>query len=280
MGETASGKTGFGIELAKYFDGEIISADSRQIYKGLDLASGKATLEEQSIVPHHLLDVLPMNVRYSSAQFKKDCEQKIEEIFARGKLPIIVGGTGYYIRSVTEGYGFDEARRFDIDASLPPSHQDGEYCIHAISSQKRSTCLNANLATPHQHQKETHKNEPKYEALNIVVSYPKDILNERILIRLDERIKDGMIKEIKDLIANGADEEFLISLGLECRYTTKHLKGEYSFDEFREVLFTRIKQFAKRQRTWLRKEKNTLNLDMTNKDSFNQAIKAIEEFLK
>ena len=285
IGPTATGKTALGILLANRFNGEIISADSRQVYIGFDLGSGKASPEEQSAAPHHLLDILPANTRYSAAEFQKDCYQKIEDILSRGKLPIIVGGTGFYVRSVTEGYGFSEMNKNKSEykqlellsieeltqklASLggtisPTDALNKRRLIHAIQKS----------GTP------TAANNPKYDFLQLYLDFPKEALYKRILKRLDDRIEQGMIDEVKNLLAAGATPQFMHDLGLEYRFTTEYLQGRFnSFEDYREKLFTATKQFAKRQRTWFNKDKNTVKLDMSDPDSIPLSIMNTEVFL-
>jgi tRNA dimethylallyltransferase len=285
IGTTASGKSSLGIALAQKFNGEIISADSRQVYKGFNLGSGKVTIEEQAMAPHHLIDILEPNVRYSAKQFQDHCYQKIEEIFARGKLPFIVGGTGFYTRSIAEGYGFaiippmledkchcEQAKRASqsLNGAFPPEPplvEELQALLKSLGGEiNPSDVLNKRrlirAITIAQAGIKKAPNNPKYNVLQLCLDYPKEVLNNRILERLDIRIKEGMVEEIEGLIKAGATPDFMISLGLE------------------ELLFIATKQFAKRQRTWFNKDKNTIKIDMSKPNANDIALKSVSEFLK
>lgn len=287
VGTTASGKSSLGIDLARIFNAEIISADSRQIYKGLDLGTGKVTPEEIVGVPHHMLDIIDPNTPYSLAEYQKAAYKIIDDIVARGKMPILVGGTGLYTRAIIEGYDLDSAEpdfklREELggksaselveilqslgatDVSEPDNPRRLIRQIEKIKSGKQTKPIN----------------NPKYNVLQIGITFDRDILYKRIEERLDLRIKDGMIEEIKNLLDNGATPEFMEGLGLEYRYTTRYILGKYnSFEEYRSELLKEIRHFAKRQMTWFRKEKNIIWLNEKG-DYLNEAKKLIEDFIK
>jgi len=230
VGLTASGKSSLGIKIAQEFNGEIISADSRQVYRGLDLGTGKVTMEEQKLAIHHLIDVVEPGGHFDVFEFQQRAYQIIDEILARGKLPIIVGGTGLYSRSVVEGYKFKE-----------------ESC-------------------------------PKFDVLQIALMPSKEIIRPLVETRLDVRIEQGMIDETRRLIDDGISVEWLKSLGLEYFWNIEFIQGKITLDEYRENLATKIMQFAKRQRTWFKREKNTHFL--TEPESFyEETIKLIKRFL-
>lgn len=286
VGATACSKSGLGIYLAQKFNGEIVSCDSRQVYKGLDLGTGKVTLNEQKLVVHHLLDVKNPNEKYSLAEYQKSAYKSINDILARKKTPFLVGGTGLYSRAVVEGYNF-----FDEDENAETDDLRKE--INALSREElESELKTAGIIvqeglSPRHLQRRVEKlrkgikdgeNSPIYDCLQLVCVYPRDELYKRIEIRLDERIKQGMVEEVADLRKNGATDEFLDGLGLEYRYTLRYLRGEYDFSEYREELLKQIRHFAKRQITWFKKEKNAVWLDMTG-DFENQAFVLCSEFL-
>ena len=286
IGTTASGKSDLAIELAKYFDAEIVSADSRQIYRGLDLGTGKVTAEEQAEVKHHLIDILDPNSPYSVAEFQEDAYKAIDAIIAKGKLPILCGGTGLYSRAVVEGYDFNSAPPSDeIRKDLADKSREellvmlSEKGINDVDPQKSCRHLIRMLEKLSAGQSHVPENKPRYDVLQLGLTYDRPILLERIKKRLEIRIDMGMIKEVEDLLKNGATPEFLEGLGLEYRYTYRYVSGQYeSYGEYFDQLNTEINKFSKRQMTWFRKEKNVLWLDV-NSNFLNDAIIAVNEFL-
>lgn len=286
IGTTASGKSSLGIELADYYGGEIVSADSRQIYRKMDLGTGKITPEEAARVKHHLIDILDAPEPFSMADFQGLAYEAIDGIAKRGKLPFLVGGTGLYSRSVVEGYNLsdvapDEALRdelltkkreeliemlFALGEKEIPDEYSPRRLIRMI--EKRQGGDSASV-----------ENSPRYEVLQLAMTYPRDVLYQRILERLDARIADGMVEEIRSLYENGVSGEFLERLGLEYRYTYRYIAGLYpSFEDYRAELYKEICHFAKRQMTWFKKEKNVVWLD-TSGDFLAQAKSYIDRFL-
>ena len=281
IGLTSSGKSSLGIELAKRFNGEIVSADSRQVYKGLDWCSGKVTKQEQEIIPHHLIDVVELGQQFTLFDFQKQAYQKIDDILDRGKVPFLVGGTGLYSRSVVEGYNLvenkpDEARRKEIES--------------LSEDELLKICKDKNIELPEEITKrrlvrlievagsDKLPNSPKYEVLQIGVYWERDEIYERIRQRLEARMP-YMIEEIKALVENGADKNFLRSLGLEAKFVLDLLDEKFgSYEEFFEELFKEERHFAKRQQTWYNKEKNVVWLDAKD-DIVLKASKLIEDFL-
>lgn len=287
VGTTASSKSSLGIELAKIFDGEVVSADSRQVYKGMDLGTGKVTEEEIQGVPHHMLDIISPNEPFSVADFQRMAYPIIDDIIARGKLPIIVGGTGLYTRAIVEGFSLseckpDEKLRAELDKKTCEElvkilHEHG---IEDIKDPQNKRRLVRQIEKIEGGTKEQAESNPRYDVLQLGMTFDRDVLYQRIGERLDIRINDGMVEEIKGLMDAGATPEFLESLGLEYRYTYRYLTGKYKdFQEYHDDLFKHIRHFAKRQVTWFKKEKNIVWLD-TKKDYLSEATKLVEDFLK
>ena len=285
VGTTASGKSSLGIELAEHYGSEIISADSRQVYRHLDLGTGKVTPEEMARVRHRLIDILDLNEPFSMAEFQTLAYREIDEVIAMGKLPLLVGGTGLYTRSVVEGYnlvdappnerlraeladkGGEELR--EILAGYGVTDIDGEV------SERRLIRMIEKCAAGFPAENESC---PRYDVLQLGITYDRQTLYRRISERLDARIKAGMIEEVENVLRLGATPEFLEKLGLEYRYTYRYIAGKYSgFDEYRSELYKEICHFAKRQMTWFRKEKNIVWLD-TEGNLFDQAKKLIDNF--
>ena len=286
VGTNASGKSALGIELAKKYNGEIISADSRQVFTGLDLGSGKVTPEEMQGVPHHLIDVREPNEFFSMADFQKMSYAAIEDIRARGRLPMIVGGTGLYVDSVLDGYMLsdkepDLAYRAELEKLTTPELYD---MLLKLMPEAQVDRCNRNrvmrmIERIHDGDNAVPSKQKRYESLRLGVSWPREVVNRRIDERLERRLKEGMIEEVQGLMDRGATTEFLLGLGLEYRFITQYLLGEMGREEMLEKLAIAIKQFAKRQMTWFRRNPDIIWLDMAG-DYMSQACEAVEAFLK
>ena len=282
-GTNASGKSGLGVDLARAFGGEIISADSRQVFKGYDLGSGKITPEG---VPHHLIDICESNEFFSVHDFQRLAYRAIDDILARGRLPFIVGGTGLYVASVTEGYVMsDRAPDLNYRAELEKLSTPELYAQlmeqapdAQVDARNRNRVMRM-LEKIHDGDDFIPHNQPRYNCLKLGVSWPREILKARIDERLERRLNEGMIEEVRALMDAGASTEFLLRLGLEYRYITQYLIGEIpDRQDMIDQLATAIKQFAKRQRIWFRRDKAICWLDMQARP-FEQACEAIDRFL-
>jgi len=285
-GTNASGKSGLGVELAARYGGEVISADSRQVFEGLDLGSGKITKEEMKGVPHHLIDVCKPGDFFSMADFQRLAYQAIDDIIARGKLPFLVGGTGLYVDSVADGYELsDRAPDLALRAHLETFETPKLYEMLVeklpdteIDPRNRNRVMRAleRLAADDYH---PGKKCPKYQVLRLGVTWEREILKARIDERLWRRLNEGMVEEVEGLMDAGVSTEFLMKLGLEYRYLTRYLLGELEYDQMVLELGNAIKKFAKRQMIWFRKTKDLHWLDMKN-DPMGQAVALIDEFIK
>ena len=286
VGTNASGKSALGVELARRFGGEIISADSRQVFRGLDLGSGKITPEETRGVPHHMIDIREPNAFFSMADFQRMSYRIIEEIRGRGHLPMIVGGTGLYVDSVADGYLLsdkepDLAYRAELEELTTPQLYAMLVSLRPdvqVERNNRNRVMRM-LERIHDGDDAVPGKQPRYDCLRLGVSWPRDVLAKRIDERLDMRVRQGMIDEVQRLMDEGATREFLLGLGLEYRFITQHLTGEIpDREEMLRLLAIAIKQFAKRQMTWFRRDKTIVWLDMAG-DPLAQASEAIEAFL-
>ena len=287
VGTNASGKSALGVELARRYGAEIISADSRQVFRGLDLGSGKITPEEMQGVPHHLIDVREPNEFFSMADFQRMSYAAIDGILARGHLPMIVGGTGLYVDSVLDGYLLsdrepDLAYRAELEKLTTPQLYDMLLALVPdvqVDKNNRNRVMRM-LERIHDGDDATPGKEPRYRSLRLGVSWPRDVLAQRIDERLNMRVEQGMIDEVQGLMDRGATKEFLLGLGLEYRFITQYLTGEIpDRDEMLRLLAIAIKQFAKRQMTWFRRNPDILWLDMAG-DPLAQACEAVETFLQ
>ena len=284
-GTNASGKSSLAVELAKQYGGEIISADSRQVYRRMDLGSGKITEQEMRGVPHHLLDVRDPGEFFSMADFQRLAYEAIDDILSRGKIPFLVGGTGLYVDAVADGYVLsekapDQALRahletFDTPAlyemlrqRLPDTDIDPRNRHRVMRALER---LEAEDYLPA-------AKSPRYDLLKLGVTWPRPILKQRIDERLDRRLEAGMVDEVKAMLDGGVSEEFLVKLGLEYKYLTWYLTGKIGYDQMKEELARAIKKFAKRQMTWFRRDPRIHWLDMQS-DPLCEAVTLIRDFL-
>ena len=283
-GTNASGKSGLGVTLAKEYGGEIISADSRQVYARMDLGSGKITPEEMQGVPHHLLDVRQPGEFFSMADFQSLAYAAIDDILGRGKHPFLVGGTGLYVDAVAEGYVLSEQK------------PDPELRAHleTFSTPELYEMLKAKIPDTEIDPKNRHRvmralekleagdegpapRQPRYETLKFGVTWPREILKQRIDERLERRLQQGMVDEVRGLMESGVSTEFLYKLGLEYRYIAQYLTGKVGYEQMVEELGNAIKRFAKRQMTWFRKDPKIIWLDMAG-DPVSQARPYLDAF--
>lgn len=244
LGPTASGKTRFAVKLASELSAlhggsgpfcEIISADSRQVYRGMDIGTGK-DLAEYGEVPYHLIDIADAGTQYNVFRFKEDFEAAVSDIRARGRFPILCGGTGLYINSI--------ARDYDFRSNIPLSERRPDGVGLPFPENQGKSHRQPNLRQDA---------DPQVgETYFIGTLVDRETRNARIDSRLDARLKEGMVEEIRGLLDSGVPEETLISYGLEYKFVTLYLRGELTYDEMREKLATAIHQFAKRQMTWFR----------------------------
>jgi tRNA dimethylallyltransferase len=262
-GPTATGKSNKAVELALEKNGEIISADSRQVYKGLDIGSGKITQEEMNGVTHHLLDVADPKEIFSVEQFVELGKKSIEEILQKGKLPIICGGTGFYINALVYNINFptvlpDKELRTTLESFSLKQLQtklleldSDRYASIDIHNPVRLIRA-IEIATALGKVPVLEKHSP-YKIEWVYLDYPDEILKERIHTRLMNRLEQGMLEEAQQLHVEGLSFERMKQLGLEYRYEAMHLIGEISYEEMIKQLNTKIWQNAKRPRTLFKK---------------------------
>jgi len=286
-GPTASGKSGLGIDLALKYSAEIVSADSRQIFRGLDLGTGKVTPEETQGIPHYLIDVVSPNEFFSVTDFQELSYRAIDDIHARGVKAFLVGGTGLYVNAVTDGYNIIK-ERIDPELRNEVAAKPLSELISILEEKNPAALEKLDLKNKRRVERAVERvilgnteepvNTPHYDTLVIGTDWPREMLYERIRKRLDMRLEMGMIDEVAGLRKNGASDDFLYSLGLEYRYILMYLRNEFeSYDAFYDKLFMEIRHLAKEQMTWFRKRKDMHWIDMTG-DPFREASALIEEF--
>ena len=266
LGPTASGKTSLSIKLAKKFDGEIISADSRQVYEGLNLGTGKVTKTEMQGVPHHLLDVENPKKIFDVVKYKNLADKAIESIVGKSKLPILCGGTALYIDAIVKNIQYPETpqdwalrnklEKKDVkELFLKLKKLDPERAQTIDSHNKRRLIRAIEIIELTKNKVGTLKSDPKYDVLFLGVKQEKEKLKQLIEKRLLQRIKQGMIKEAQNLHKKGLSYKRMLSLGLEYKYMALYLQKKITREEMTKELSVKIGQYAKRQMTWFKKNK-------------------------
>ena len=263
-GPTASGKTSRAVDVAKKIDGEIISADSRQIYRGMDIGTGKDLIEYEHI-PYHLIDICSAGYKYNLYEYLRDFNLSFENISQRGKFPILCGGTGLYVESVLNGLQLPEVpENKDLRDSL--KDKSLKELTSILSSMKTlhnvtdvDSCKRAiraiEIQTYYQEHPELSINispKPIEDAVIVAIDIDRENRRSRISHRLRSRLEEGMIDEVKLLIDSGVSPDDLIYYGLEYKFVTKYILGELTYESMYSELEIAIHQFAKRQMTWFR----------------------------
>ena len=266
MGATAGGKTGVAVHLAKTLGSEIISADSRQVYRGMDIGTGK-DIEEYTIdgqtIPYHLIDILDAGEKYNVFEYQSDFFKVYDDIRSHGMIPVLCGGTGLYIESVLKNYNLpnvpeDQNLRKSLEGktieeleiilrTYKPLNNNSDYdtAKRAIRAIEIAEYTKRNpLSTT---------SNRKLNSLNIGIIFDREQRRERITARLKQRLENGMAEEVETLVKNGTSYESLEYYGLEYKYLAWYLQGKISYDEMFDQLNTAIHRFSKRQMTWFRK---------------------------
>ncbi len=265
-GSTATGKSSLAIELALAYNGEVISADSRQVYTGLDIGSAKITHDEMKGIPHHLIDVAHPNDYFSVADFQKHAQEKIKDIHSRRKLPILCGGTGMYIDAVVydtqfPGVTADPELRAELEQlSAPKLYEklqelDPDRALEIDEHNPVRLIRAIEIATALGSVPKIQTKDSKYSTLFIGLELPKEVLQERIEQRITTRIP-ALFDEINNLHDTGVSFKKLYSFGLEYRYGSEYIQETINLDQFNELLAIKTWQFAKRQMTWFKRNQN------------------------
>lgn len=280
-GPTASGKTSLGIQIAKLVNGEIISADSMQIYKDMDIGSAKPTIEERAQAVHHLVDFVDPDRRYSVADFKKDAESKIKEILEKNKVPIIVGGTGLYVNSLIYNIHYNEVETdleyrkmlesIDVKDLYKMAEGIDSEALNKIASTDRKRIsrileiYHSTGKTKTELEKES-RHEPEYDYKIFVLNMDRQKLYDRINLRVDLMIKDGLVDEVKRMLEKYS--EFPTAMqGLGYKEIVDYLNGNCSLDEVIEKIKLETRRYAKRQLTWFRSYDNATWIESGNPEN-------------
>ena len=295
-GPTAVGKTKTSIALAKAIDGEIISADSMQVYRHMDIGSAKIRPEEMEGVPHHLIDVLDPEETFNVVRFQQLAKKAMDEIYAKSRIPILVGGTGFYIQSVLYDIDFTEneentairaeLERLAEEKGAAVLHQmlaevDPESAseIHANNVKRVIRALEFYRLTGtkiSEHNEEQRQKESPYNAAYFVLNDERSRLYERIDLRVEQMLKEGLIEEVQALKDRGYTRDMVSMQGLGYKEILAYLEGEISLEEAVYILKRDTRHFAKRQLTWFKREREVI---WVNKPDFQYQKEAIEEFM-
>lgn len=314
MGPTASGKSDAAIKLAQKFNGEIISADSRQVYRGMNIGSGKVTRDAQISnnkfqitnakegyfsegIRHYLIDVADPNEDFNISHFKTQANLAIKEILSKGKLPIICGGTGFWIQAITDNLNLPkvapneklraELEKYSVEELFEKLEKLDPARAETVDKQNKYRLIRAleiieviGKVPKHEALSMEHGAEnSKYDFLQIGISVPREVLNEKIKKRLDERFEIGMIDEVENLhnppAGGGVSWKKLENFGLEYRWIARFLQNKITLEEMKEKLYFDIIHYAKRQMTWFRKNKKIIW-----KENYQDIESEAEKFLK
>lgn len=287
VGPTASGKSALAVQLAKDFNGEIISADSRQVYKGMDIGSGKITKKEMRGIPHHLLDVALPKQKFTVAQYQKSARAAISKILKGGKIPVICGGTGFYVQSVVDGIVIPEVKpNWKLRKKLEKKSTAELYKILKKSDPERAKNIERQnprrliraieiVMTTRKPVPKLNFSPPPYATLLIGINKPKKRLKNLIAKRLKKRLASGMIAEIKKLKRNVLSWKRLEEFGLEYRWVARYLQKNISKKEMVNKLQKDIEHFAKRQMTWFLRDKRIKWIK-----NYKEAKKITKKFLR
>ncbi len=278
-GPTAVGKTSLSIKLAKAINGEIISADSMQVYKGMDIGTAKIKPEEMQGVPHYLIDILSPEEEFNVVKFKTLALEAMNKIYAKGKIPILVGGTGFYIQSVLYDIAFTENKESSTESNTyryileKRAEEEGGQVLHNELKKvdpKAAEAIHANnikkviraLEFFHetgtkisQHNETERQKTSPYNFIYFVLNQSRHILYERINLRIDQMLEEGLLEEVRNLKAHNYNRELVSMQGLGYKEILSYLEGEISLEEAIYILKRDTRHFAKRQLTWFRREK-------------------------
>ena len=285
-GPTAVGKSDFSVKVAKALGGECISADSIQVYKGLNIGSGKITEEEMEGIPHHLLDILNPEEDYDASSFQYMAREKVKEIYRRERLPILVGGTGFYIQAMLRDIDFqeeDEAEKERFRSKLEKEMEErGSIALH--EELKLADPVSAEEIHPHnrqrimraleyfhlhkspisKHNREEKEKEALYDSLFLVLNRNREDLYEGINTRVEKMFQDGLVLEVEAFFNKGYTEHSPGFKGIGYRELFPYLRGECSLSECKALIQQNSRHYAKRQLTWFKREKETIFVEAEN----------------
>ncbi|PZE21854.1 tRNA (adenosine(37)-N6)-dimethylallyltransferase MiaA [Paenibacillus xerothermodurans] len=298
VGPTAVGKTRLSLELAEEYDAEIISGDSMQVYRGMDIGTAKANLQERERVPHHLIDIHDPDYPFSVAEFQERARECILDVHARGKLPFLVGGTGLYVESVCYGFEFSEvgsdegfraeqlryAEQFGPDALLEKLRKiDPETAerLHANDQRRVIRALEIFHLTGKSlsERLKVQKKQSPYELCIIGLTMDRALLYKRIEERIDQMIGEGLVEEVEGLLQKGYGKDYISMQGLGYKEIIYYLEGLLSWDAAVQLLKRDTRRFAKRQLSWFRHMKEIQWVDVSELGNFSAHLKEVHAII-
>lgn len=298
-GPTASGKSDLGLKLARELNGEIICMDSMQIYRHMDIGTAKPTPEEQSLIPHHMLDILEPTENYAVADYATAAEKVILDVASRGKVPVLVGGTGLYLKALLYGLSLGGAEgNEEIRARLHTIAQesDGKYVLHRklaevdpVSAAKfhpndirrvvRALEVYEVTGKPISDQKPVQADRP-FDILAMAIDIPRKVLYDRLEKRVGIMLEQGLLDEVSSLLENGVTEQMQSMQGIGYKELVPVIKGDMSLEQAERQIVLNTRHYAKRQSTWLKAESKIVWLKEEYDNRFDEAIRHTERFLK
>jgi len=286
LGPTASGKSDLAIKLAKEFNGEIVSADSRQIYKEMDIGTAKVTKKEMNNIPHYLIDIINLNEEFTLAQYKELAVKTIKDIQKRNKLPFLVGGTGLYIQSVVDNLQIPEVTpdkklrdqlekqtNQELHNQLKKLDAQALKVINVNNKRRMIRALEVCLLTKKPFSKQRKKAKPLFNTLQIGIKPNKETLERKINQRADKMIQAGLIEEVKNLIKKYGNKPYSMS-GIGYKEIISYLEDKISLDEAKELIKIHTRQYARRQMSWFRRDKKIKWIK-----TYSEAKKLISNFI-
>ncbi len=298
LGPTACGKTKLAVRLAAKYQGEIISADSRQVYRGMDIGTGKDLADyvvknksgKKIKIPYHLIDVVSPKTDYNVSKYQKAAYRAVEDVLSREKTPFLTGGTGLYLDAVTKGYVFglvdskkskevrDKLNKLTLPQLLLRLKKVDSKIYQAIDQKNRrrvQRALEIYLLTGKSKADQPARKLPDYEILTIGIKFPIEVIYEKIAKRMKDWFKHGMIEEVERLRKEGVSWKRLDSFGLEYRYVVKYLRGQMDYESMLIELEGELRHFAKRQLTWFKRDENIVWIE-----DLAQIERLVDKFLK
>ena len=277
VGPTASGKTGYAISLAKKMNGEVVSCDSMQIYQQMTIGTAKPTKEEMQGIPHHMMDIVSPKTNYSVAEFVTDAKRSIDDILARGKVPILCGGTGLYIDSLLNGICFDDDVCDEVyrDELKVLAEQEGNEAVHALlreADPKAAEEIHPNNVkrvirtleiikttgkTKEEYDRDS-RGEPCYDTTIYGMEWEREELYRRIDLRVDTMIEQGLVEEVKSLLNYGIPKDSTAMQAIGYKELIAYLEGDCTLEKAIEIIKRETRRYAKRQLTWFRRNKDII----------------------
>ncbi len=282
VGPTASGKTALAVEFSKEINGEVVTADSMQVYKKMNIGTAKPDEDEMQGIKHHMIDIIEPYENYSLAQFVSDAGKCISDIVSRGKIPVLAGGTGLYVDTLTQNITLGEAEQdFEYrEELLFRSKTEGNEILlnelHGIDPEtaerlhvndtkrivRALEVYKATGITQSEHIRRSKEKETPYNMLKFCITADRKALYERINMRVDIMFEKGLLDEVEELYNDGIDERFTSMQGIGYKEVLNHIRGNISLDECKEQIKQSTRRYAKRQVSWFKRDLNSINLDM------------------